>query len=168
MPTPSAGGKVMAPIRDVVRVKACSGAVTLQDAAFRIWCLGQSFQRGAIPIQAAQRCSEAPRTEYPPARELTWPPKEPLNWSVGPAASPARSCDAAKEQSCQSLLQGQVPWTTSNTRDPSTRHWAQQDLTTLCACTPNPPQTVQCFQTTLFNNGHASTQQSAISACKAH
>lgn len=82
-----------------------------------------------------------------------------------PARAPAAGCDTGLENSCKSLLQGQVPWTTAAKDDPSVRRWQPANLDLLCRCTTNPPATVQCFQNALVSNGNS--WLAAINSCKA-
>jgi hypothetical protein len=83
-----------------------------------------------------------------------------------PTAAPAvATCDKAKENTCQSLLQGQVPWSTAASEDPRYRQWQPINLENLCRCTADPPATVLCFQNELVKNGNS--WAAAIDSCKA-
>lgn len=90
--------------------------------------------------------------------------------SSAPATQTGASCDAALERQCEGLVQDQIPWTLSgNRQNPSLKHWAPQNLKSLCGCTTNPAQTVNCFQNALLNGHPANTNwRNAIAACNAN
>ncbi len=84
---------------------------------------------------------------------------------IAPMAAPVEAkCDTAKENSCQSLVQGQVPWTTAASEDPGIRHWQPINLENLCRCTKDAAATVLCFQNALVKNGNS--WMAAIDSCK--
>ena len=81
---------------------------------------------------------------------------------------PVAACDATKEQTCESLVQDQILWNLADTGNAASKHWARKDLERLCGCTVYPPDTVNCFQTLLYNEGLAHrTQAQAIALCRA-
>jgi YVTN family beta-propeller protein len=84
-----------------------------------------------------------------------------------PPPAPVAACDAAKQRTCESLVQNQILWNLADTRNPVSKHWTGKDLADLCGCTVYPPDTVNCFQNLLYNDGHPRTQAQAIALCRA-
>jgi hypothetical protein len=138
----------------------CAGAT---DAEARIAC----FERGIADHndwnRAITECiGGGDGDNYQPPS-----PAEPEPEAMPPEAElpGTEACDVAEEELCKSLLQDQVPWTTSNPSDPGTRHWQQNNLDRLCHCTSGAADTVRCFQEALYNNGNAVEWPQAIDAC---
>jgi hypothetical protein len=122
----------------------CQGAT---DAEERIACFRAGIAAHGEWVRAIADCTGADGAS---ATDAEPPPAE-----AGPQETVAPdqdglACDTALEDQCKALLQGQVPWTLSNAENPATRTWEPENLDRLCACTPDPAQTVQCFQNALY------------------
>lgn len=83
--------------------------------------------------------------------------------SGGTTGRPA--CDQAKKQTCEGLVQDNILWRIGDPDSPAAKHWAQENLDSLCGCTTDPYETVNCFQVQV-NNNHK-TWQEAITQCRA-
>lgn len=75
------------------------------------------------------------------------------------------TCDSAKKQTCEGLVQDNILWRIGDPDSPAAKHWAQENLDSLCVCTADPYETVNCFQVQV-NNNHK-TWQDAIKICRA-
>jgi hypothetical protein len=74
-------------------------------------------------------------------------------------------CDLSKKHSCEELVQDNILWKIDEPDNSASKHWQQKNLDALCACTPDPYETVNCFQVQV--NNHRKTWQEAISTCRA-
>jgi hypothetical protein len=74
-------------------------------------------------------------------------------------------CDLAKKHSCEELVQDNILWKIDEPDNSASKHWQQKNLDALCACTPDPYETVNCFQVQV--NNHRKTWQEAIATCHA-
>ena len=79
--------------------------------------------------------------------------------------SSQQSCDFAKKQRCENLVQDNILWTINDPDNPASKRWLPKNLDDLCACTVDPYATVNCFQVEV-NNNHK-TWQDAIALCRA-
>lgn len=75
------------------------------------------------------------------------------------------ACDASKKQTCENLVQDNILWRIGDPESPGAKHWAQDNLDSLCGCTNDPYETVNCFQIQVNNN--RKTWQEAIAICRA-
>ena len=80
-------------------------------------------------------------------------------------SSSRQSCDLAKKQRCENLVQDNILWTINDPENPASKHWLPKNLDDLCACTVDPYATVNCFQVEVNNN--YKTWQDAIAICRA-
>jgi hypothetical protein len=80
------------------------------------------------------------------------------------ASSHTLACDSAKKHSCEELVQDNILWKIDEPDNSASKHWQQKNLDALCACTPDPYETVNCFQVQVNNN--RKTWQEAIAACR--
>lgn len=80
-------------------------------------------------------------------------------------SSSRTTCDVVKKQTCEGLVQDNILWRIGDPDSPAAKHWAQENLDSLCGCTTDPYETVNCFQVQV-NNNHK-TWQEAIAACRA-
>ena len=76
------------------------------------------------------------------------------------------ACDAVKKHTCEELVQDNILWRINDPDNPAAKHWAQKNLDSLCVCTTEPYETVNCFQVAV-NNKRKSWQE-AIAECRAH
>lgn len=81
-----------------------------------------------------------------------------------PARAEGASCAADKKHTCEELVQDNILWRVSSPDSPASKHWAQENLDALCACTTDAYATVNCFQVQV-NNNHK-TWQDAIATCR--
>jgi hypothetical protein len=81
------------------------------------------------------------------------------------ARAEGASCAADKKHTCEELVQDNILWRVSSPDSPASKHWAQENLDALCACTTDAYATVNCFQVQV-NNNHK-TWQDAIAICRA-
>jgi hypothetical protein len=81
------------------------------------------------------------------------------------ARAEGASCATDKKQTCEQLVQDNILWRISDPDSPASKHWAQENLDALCACTTDAYATVNCFQVQV-NNNHK-TWQDAIATCRA-
>jgi len=79
--------------------------------------------------------------------------------------SAQKTCDIAKMRSCEILVQDNILWRVSEPDNPASKHWLQENLDKLCACTSDPYATVNCFQDQVNNKGK--TWRDAIDLCRA-
>lgn len=83
--------------------------------------------------------------------------------SAGQSAQ--NTCDISKMRSCEILVQDNILWRVSEPDNPASKHWLQENLDKLCACTADPYATVNCFQDQVNNKGK--TWRDAIALCRA-
>lgn len=76
------------------------------------------------------------------------------------------SCDAAKKRTCDELVQDNILWKIDEPDNAASKHWLQSNIDALCACTPDPYATVNCFQVQV--NNKRKTWQEAIAECRAN
>lgn len=87
-----------------------------------------------------------------------------LDSSSVPSSSSA-ACEPSKKSVCENLVQDNILWRVSEPDNPASKHWLQENLDKLCACTTDPYATVNCFQVQVNNKGK--TWQEAIALCHA-
>jgi hypothetical protein len=180
-PAPVSPPAAAGPTCDAAREDLCRSLVQGQvpwskspDPAYRVWnpvnldALCRCTADAIATVRCFQNALQTNGNQWKPAIDscaASTPTTGPMPVPPTPARAPAASCDTALENTCKSLLQDQVPWTTAARDDPSVRHWQPANLDLLCRCTTNPPVTVQCFQNALVNNGNS--WLAAINSCKA-
>ena len=74
------------------------------------------------------------------------------------------ACDAGKKETCEQLVQDNILWRISDPDNPASKHWAKENLDSLCSCTTAPYETVNCFQVQV--NEHRKTWQEGIAFCR--
>ena len=78
----------------------------------------------------------------------------------------ASACEPSKKSVCENLVQDNILWRISEPDNPASKHWLQENLDKLCACTTDAYATVNCFQVQVNNKGK--TWQEAIAMCRAN
>lgn len=76
------------------------------------------------------------------------------------------ACESSKKSVCENLVQDNILWRISEPDNPASKHWLQENLDKLCACTTDAYATVNCFQVQVNNKGK--TWQEAIAMCRAN
>jgi hypothetical protein len=76
------------------------------------------------------------------------------------------ACEPSKKSICENLVQDNILWRISEPDNPASKHWLQENLDKLCACTTDAYATVNCFQVQVNNKGK--TWQEAIAMCRAN